>query len=181
MVGKIDELNNDFEGWFVDDVVIRSVVDAAAADATLSGTTRGVPVGAAIGDANGDGFDDFAVIESDPSGDTARLYYGRSMLSGLAPDRSVPLPAGFSEASILAVGNVNGDRMERVIHAHAETDALDPEDVRRMYAIGTSMQCYVDPEEIADLITFLCSDYGRHISGQIVAVDGNTETLYPRN
>ncbi|MFW2382720.1 MAG: SDR family oxidoreductase [Acidimicrobiales bacterium] len=77
-------------------------------------------------------------------------------------------------------GNVNGDRMERVIHAHAETDGLDPDVVRRMYAIGTSMQCYVDPEEIADLIVFLCSDYGRHISGQIIGVDGNTETLYPR-
>ena len=78
-------------------------------------------------------------------------------------------------------GNVNGDRMERVIHAHAEADGLDPEVVRRMYAIGTSMQCYVDPEEIADTICFLCSDYGRHISGQILGVDGNTETLYPRS
>ncbi|MBN3563813.1 SDR family oxidoreductase [Aliamphritea spongicola] len=78
-------------------------------------------------------------------------------------------------------GNVNGERMERVIHAHAEADDLDPQEVRRMYAIGTSMQCYVDPEEIADTICFLCSDYGRHISGQIVGVDGHTETLYPRS
>ena len=77
-------------------------------------------------------------------------------------------------------GNVNGDRMERVIQAHAETDNIDPGIVRKMYAIGTSMQCYVDPEEIADLICFLCSDYGKHISGQIIGVDGNTETLYPR-
>ena len=77
-------------------------------------------------------------------------------------------------------GNVNGDRMDRVVAAHAETDKLAVEQVRHMYAVGTSMQCFVDPEEIADLIVFLCSDYGRHISGQIVAVDGNTETLYPR-
>lgn len=77
-------------------------------------------------------------------------------------------------------GNVNGDRMERVIAAHAAADGLDPDEVRRMYAIGTSMQCYVEPEEIADLIVFLCSDRGRHISGQVIAVDGNTETLYPR-
>lgn len=77
-------------------------------------------------------------------------------------------------------GNVNGDRMERVIKAHAEAEDIDPEEVRRLYAIGTSMQCYVDPEEIADMICFLCSDYGRHVSGQIVGVDGNTETLYPR-
>lgn len=77
-------------------------------------------------------------------------------------------------------GNVNGDRVERVIAGHAKIDNLDPEEVRRLYAIGTSMQCYVDPEEIADLIVFLCSDYGRHISGQIIGVDGNSETLYPR-
>jgi len=78
-------------------------------------------------------------------------------------------------------GNVNGARMESVIANHAKADGLDPEDVRRMYAIGVSMQCYVDPEEIADTIVFLCSEYGRHISGQIVGVDGHTETLYPRS
>ena len=43
------------------------------------------------------------------------------------------------------------------------------------------MQCCVDPQEISDLIAFLVSDYGRHISGQIVGVDGNTETLHPRS
>jgi len=80
----------------------------------------------------------------------------------------------------IAPGNVNGDRMDRVVAAHAETEGLDPADVRRSYALGTSMQCFVDPEEIADLIVFLCSDFGRHISGQIIAVDGNTETLWPR-
>ncbi len=78
-------------------------------------------------------------------------------------------------------GNVNGQRMENVINAHAANDGLEPEHVRRLYAIGTSMQCYVDPQEISDLIMFLVSDYGRHISGQLIAVDGNTETLYPRS
>ncbi len=78
-------------------------------------------------------------------------------------------------------GNVNGDRMERVIAGHAALDGIEPDEVRRLYAIGTSMQCYVDPQEVSDLIVFLCSDYGRHISGQMIAVDGNTETLYPRS
>jgi len=77
-------------------------------------------------------------------------------------------------------GNVKGQRMENVIAAHAAAEGLEPQDVRHMYAIGTSMQCYVDPQEISDLIMFLVSDYGRHISGQIIGVDGNTETLYPR-
>ncbi len=77
-------------------------------------------------------------------------------------------------------GNVSGDRMERVISAHADAENRDPESVRRQYAIGTSMQCYVNPEEIADMICFLCSDHCRHVTGQIVGVDGFTETLYPR-
>ncbi len=78
-------------------------------------------------------------------------------------------------------GNVKGERFERIIEAHADNDGLTTEEVRHMYAIGTSMQCFVEPEEIADLICFLCSDYGRHISGQIIGVDGFTETLYPRS
>ena len=49
------------------------------------------------------------------------------------------------------------------------------------YAIGTSMQCYVDAEEIADMICFLSSDYGRHVFGQIIDVDGNSEAIYPCN
>lgn len=77
-------------------------------------------------------------------------------------------------------GNVNGERMERVIQAHAEAEDIAPEEVRRLYGIGVSMQCYVDPQEIADMICYLCSAYGRHVSGQIIGVDGNTETLYPR-
>lgn len=80
----------------------------------------------------------------------------------------------------IAPGNVNGDRMERVVAGHAAADGISPDEVRRMYSLSVSMQCWVDPEEIADLIVFLCSDYGRHISGQIIAVDGHTETLYPR-
>jgi NAD(P)-dependent dehydrogenase (short-subunit alcohol dehydrogenase family) len=36
-------------------------------------------------------------------------------------------------------------------------------------------------EEITDMICFLCSDFGRHVSGQIIGVDGYTETLYPRS
>ncbi len=135
------------------------------------------------------------VFKSQRSGAMINLISGAGILG--YPTRSPYAAAkwavsGFTETLAMELGphnirvngivpgNVNGDRMERVIAAHAKTDGLDPEVVRRMYAIGTSMQCYVDPEEIADLIVFLCSDYGRHISGQIVAVDGNTETLYPR-
>lgn len=80
----------------------------------------------------------------------------------------------------IAPGNVTGDRMDRVVSAHAETDAMSEQAVRDLYTVGVSMQCWVDPEEIADLVVFLCSDYGKHISGQIIGLDGHTETIYPR-
>lgn len=115
-------------------------------------------------------------------------YPGRSpyaaakwAVTGLTKTLAMELGPHGIRVNGVVPGNVNGDRMERVIAAHAASEGLDPEVVRRMYAIGTSMQCYVEPEEIADLIVFLCSEHGRHISGQVIGVDGNTETLYPRS
>lgn len=102
-------------------------------------------------------------------------------VSGFTETLAMELGPDQIRVNGIVPGNVNGDRMERVIAAHAKTDGIDPDVVRRMYAIGTSMQCYVDPEEISQLIVFLCSDWAKNISGQIVGVDGNTETLYPRN
>ena len=101
-------------------------------------------------------------------------------VSGLVETLAMELGPHNIRVNGIVPGNVRGDRIERVIKAHAENDGLSTEEVRRLYAIGTSMQCYVDPEEISHLICFLCSDYGKHISGQIMGVDGFTETLYPR-
>mgnify|MGYP000601081503 CR=1 FL=1 len=101
-------------------------------------------------------------------------------VSGFTKSMAMELGPDNIRVNGIVPGNVNGERMERVIVAHAEAEGIEPEEVRRLYSIGTSMQCYVDPEEIADTICFLASEYGRHISGQILGVDGFTETLYPR-
>ena len=102
-------------------------------------------------------------------------------VTGLTKSLAMELGKDNIRVTGIVPGNVSGDRLERVISAHAEAEKLDTETVRRMYKIGTSMQCFVDPEEIAELICFLSSDSAKHISGQIVGVDGNTETLYPRS
>ncbi len=101
-------------------------------------------------------------------------------VTGLTKSLAMELGPHNIRVNGIVPGNVNGERMDRVVAAHAEAEGISEEDVRRLYAIGTSMQCYVDPEEIAHTICFLCSDYAKHVSGQVVGVDGNTETLYPR-
>ena len=70
--------------------------------------------------------------------------------------------------------------MKRVVAAHAESEGISEDEVRAMYVLGTSMATYVDPEEIGDMVVYLVSERGRHISGQVIGVDGHTETLYPR-
>ena len=102
-------------------------------------------------------------------------------VTGLTKSLAMELGTDNIRVNGIVPGNVSGDRLERVISAHADAEKLDTETVRRMYKIGTSMQCFVNPEEIAELICFLSSDSAKHISGQIVGVDGNTETLYPRS
>ena len=102
-------------------------------------------------------------------------------VSGLVKTLAMELGVDNIRVNGIVPGNVNGQRMEQVVQQHANADGLTPETVRRMYAIGTSMQCYVEPEEISQLICYLSSDYAKHISGQIIGVDGFTETLYPRS
>lgn len=101
-------------------------------------------------------------------------------VTGFTQTLAMELGSSNIRVNGIVPGNVSGERMDRVVNAHAKAESIAPDEVRRLYAIGTSMQCEIDPQEIADMICYLCSDYATHVSGQIIGVDGNTETLYPR-
>lgn len=99
---------------------------------------------------------------------------------GLTKTLAMELGPFNIRVNAIAPGSITGDRMDRVITAHAEADGISKAQVRDMYVQGTSMQTFVDADEIADIVVYLCSARGRRISGQVIAVDGHTETLYPR-
>ena len=99
---------------------------------------------------------------------------------GLTKTLAMELGRHNIRVNAIAPGAITGDRMDRVVAAHARAEGRSPEEIRALYESGTSMGTFVSSDEVADLVVFLASERGSRISGQIIAVDGNTETLYPR-
>ncbi len=74
-------------------------------------------------------------------------------------------------------GSVSGDRMNRVIAERAKLLGISEEAAWADELKNISMHKMIDPEEIADLIAFVCSPSGRSISGQSLGICGNTEVI----
>jgi len=76
-------------------------------------------------------------------------------------------------------GAVEGPRMDRVIANEAIARGESEDAVRQSYVTGVSMKTWVRAADIANGVFFLASDAGDKISGQILSIDGHTETLAP--
>ena len=74
-------------------------------------------------------------------------------------------------------GAVEGERMDNVLKEKARMLNLDMASVRNNETQNVSMKRMIEPEEVAELIIFLCSNNGRSISGQSLGVCGNIETM----
>ncbi|MGH3479359.1 MAG: SDR family oxidoreductase, partial [Nocardioidaceae bacterium] len=81
-------------------------------------------------------------------------------------------------ANVVAPGAVKGPRMDRVIEAEAAQRRISADVVRREYVESQSIPRLVNPSEIADMCAFLASSRASMVNGQVIAVDGNTETFH---
>jgi NAD(P)-dependent dehydrogenase (short-subunit alcohol dehydrogenase family) len=97
---------------------------------------------------------------------------------GLTKSLAVELGPYGVRANVVAPGSVAGPRMDRVIEAEAAQRGLPADAVRREYVAGQSIPRFVEPSEIADLCVFLASPQASMVNGQVIAVDGNTETFH---
>jgi NAD(P)-dependent dehydrogenase (short-subunit alcohol dehydrogenase family) len=75
-------------------------------------------------------------------------------------------------------GAVEGARMDRVLAAEAQARDVTPNDIYQDYASGSSLRRFATAAEIAGLCLYLSSDAATFVSGQAIAVDGNTETYH---
>ncbi|HEX2478464.1 MAG TPA: SDR family oxidoreductase [Geminicoccaceae bacterium] len=108
-----------------------------------------------------------------------RTPYASAKWAVIGLTRSLAIELGPFGIRVNAIcpGSVEGARMARVIEAEAAARRVSADEIRRSYVRTTSMRSFVRPEDIAAMALFLCSDLGASISGQAIAVDGNTETL----
>lgn len=74
-------------------------------------------------------------------------------------------------------GSINNPRMDGVIEREAAAKGVSATSIRQAYLNQVSMKTFIEPEEIAAMALFLCSEAGKKISGQAISVDGNAETL----
>ncbi|WP_421980225.1 SDR family oxidoreductase [Roseibium sp.] len=98
---------------------------------------------------------------------------------GLTKTLAMELGPHGIRVNAICPGAVEGPRMDRVVASEAAARGLSEEEVRALYVDGVSMKTWVTAEDVTNMISFLASDAGRKISGQILAIDGHTETLAP--
>ena len=77
----------------------------------------------------------------------------------------------------LLPGIVAGDRIRRVFEAKAQQRGVSVAEMETIMFAHTSIKEYVTPQQIADQIVFMASPRGRTISGQAIAICGDTRML----
>ncbi len=85
-------------------------------------------------------------------------------------------PEGIRVNAILP-GLVAGDRIRRVIEAKAQAEGTPFRDKEAQLLAANSLRTYVTQHDIANMALYLCSPFGRSISGQALAIDGDMQFL----
>ena len=96
---------------------------------------------------------------------------------GLTKSLAIELGADKIRVNAILPGLVAGDRQRNVLSTKAQRLGKSFDEVEQDAFSYTSIKDYVTAQDIADQIMYLASPSGRRISGQAIAVDGDTKML----
>ncbi len=108
-----------------------------------------------------------------------RSAYAAAKWAVIGLTKTIAMEVGEAgvRANVVCPGSISGPRMDRVIRLEAEASGRTEDDIRRGFERQGSMRTCIDAREIADTVAFLASPRALKISGQVISVDGNTETM----
>lgn len=98
-------------------------------------------------------------------------------LIGLTKTLAMELGPRGIRVNAICPGSVDGPRIDSVIAADAASRGLTDAAIRDAYLRQTSMRQFIDAEDVAKLALFLASPDARYVAGQVIGVDGHTESL----
>jgi NAD(P)-dependent dehydrogenase (short-subunit alcohol dehydrogenase family) len=96
---------------------------------------------------------------------------------GLTQSLAMELGADSIRVNAILPGSLDGERMQRVIAARMAATGMTYEEVYALEVGGSSMGRFIPPEDVAAMVCYLSSPYGRLISGQSIGICGNFEVL----
>jgi NAD(P)-dependent dehydrogenase (short-subunit alcohol dehydrogenase family) len=96
-------------------------------------------------------------------------------LIGFTKTLAMELGPHHVRVNAICPGDVEGERIDRVIDAEARARGIAREDVIEERLQAVSLRTMITADDVADLILFVCSEAGAKISGQALVVDGNAE------
>jgi NAD(P)-dependent dehydrogenase (short-subunit alcohol dehydrogenase family) len=94
---------------------------------------------------------------------------------GLTKTLAMELGPFGIRVNAICPGDVEGERIDRVIRLEAGNRGLSIDEVVAERVAAVSLRTMISPHDVAALILFVCSDAGAKISGQALLVDGNAE------
>ena len=96
---------------------------------------------------------------------------------GFTKSLSIELGEFGIRVNAILPGLVAGDRIRRVLEAKAQQYGKPFKEVEATAFAAASIKEYITPQQLADQMVFIASPRGRTISGQAIAVDGDTKML----
>lgn len=85
-------------------------------------------------------------------------------------------PFGIRVNALLP-GAVEGPRIRAVLRNKAAAKGISDNEQTELAMNTVSLRCFVTQHDIANMALYLCSAFGRTISGQAISIDGGTESL----
>jgi NAD(P)-dependent dehydrogenase (short-subunit alcohol dehydrogenase family) len=106
-----------------------------------------------------------------------RSPYASSKAAVIAFARGLSVELGPHQIRVNAIapGVVNGERIRRVFTDRAATKGITYEEMEQVALRAVSLKTAVEPEEIAEMVLYLCAPTGRAVTGQVMSICGGLE------